>query len=81
MVYEREEMTGKTGGSAFPLFDGSAHYGGLTKREYYAAAALQGLLASTQVHIEMDVSKIAGHAFDIADAMIEHGNIVDEWTP
>lgn len=45
---------------------------GLTKREYYAAAALTGMLASGQTY-----ASIAAQAFYFADQMIDEGNIDD----
>lgn len=50
-------MSKKDGGPAFPIELSVQHsicmkdeYNGLTKREYFAAVALQGLLANPKVH-------------------------------
>lgn len=55
---------------AFPFQDNEGDFlsGGLTKREYFAAAALQGLLANPwamQEYVELD-----RHALGYADALI-----------
>lgn len=66
--------------SAFPIFDkdGMAYTKncGLTKREWYAGLAMQGILAhgyastprDTREYVANEISK---GAFEIADAMIE----------
>lgn len=54
----------KTGGPAFPF--GTA-YSGMTLRDYFAAKAMQGLIISELVGMEMD---IAGAAYAVADAML-----------
>lgn len=61
----------KDGGPAFP-FDvqidaegGRATTFGMSLRDYFAAAALQGILAANHTHF--DVSE---HAYKIADAML-----------
>lgn len=44
---------------------------GLTLRDYFAAAALQGMLASTEEGCDYHVGKaIAAWAYDYADAML-----------
>lgn len=60
--------------AAFPC--GVDHYGGLSKREYFAALAMQGLLAG-DAEFQMSASQIAVHAVDQADALI----IALEYTP
>ena len=45
------------------------HQPGLTKREYFAALALQGILAAHRSHL-IDVPNAAGTAVVVADALI-----------
>ena len=62
----------KTGGPAFP--DGSTNpwgvpeKAGMTLRDYFAAKAMNGLLASTKCH---DGAIIAKDAYLMANAMLE----------
>jgi hypothetical protein len=58
----------KDGGAAFP----SEYYAeqGMTLRDYFAAAALQGLLVNGH-HKNVRYSYIAQDAYKLADAMIE----------
>lgn len=79
-------LSDKTGGPAFPQFDVIAGdrdghgdvidayttaTGGLTLRDYFAAAALTGLLAYPESHLNCGTaSQAAKSAFEIADAMI-----------
>ena len=65
---------GPTAGTMKPMQDGTlivTHYGmvpGMTLRDYFAAAALQGILSSTQTgHLQI----IAKDAYGMADAMIK----------
>ncbi len=66
---------GPTATTVTPNTDGrgyvATHYGmelGLTIRDYFAAAALQGILSSTQTgHLQI----IAKDAYGMADAMIQ----------
>lgn len=59
-------MNTNTGGPAFPsVFD---HDRGMTLRDYFAAQAVQGLLAS-EVNAPLKVFAIRAYA--IADAMME----------
>lgn len=69
------------GGPAFPL-DGKrdigrglqgnyAHFDGLTKRQYYAAKALQGLLARVPDGNSQSYEMWAAMSFKYADTMIE----------
>jgi hypothetical protein len=43
---------------------------GLTVRDHFAAAALQGFLGTTNAGIPVDPEKLAAASFMIADAMI-----------
>ena len=55
-----------TGGPAFPF--GTA-FAGMTLRDYFAAKALQGVLADPD--LVMSKHEIAACAYEIADAMIQ----------
>lgn len=49
---------------------------GLTKREYFAAMAMQGMLAnSAEGNTEWDYNTIAKHSCIAADALVEQLNI------
>lgn len=66
-------MNKETGGPAFPTSDwdenGRAYkIHGTTLRDYFAAKAMQGLLASTKVN---DARIIAIDAYQAADAMLK----------
>ena len=54
----------------FPTPAGTQHNDGMTLRDYFAAAALQGLLASP-AEAEFGVSHFATAAYEAADAMIK----------
>jgi hypothetical protein len=60
---------------AFPAPAGVAHITeqGMTLRDYFAAAALQGICASGPTH-EWTNSRLAAEAYDLADAMLEARN-------
>lgn len=68
----------KDGGWAFPMAgngDNRATIHGMTLRDYFAAKAMQGLLASL-AHPDSDIGiviedEIVRHAFRVADAMLE----------
>ena len=59
-----------TGGPAFPyVCDADFDYGtGMTLRDYFAAKAMQGLLASTRTNSS---GVLARDAYNMADAMLE----------
>ena len=64
------------GGPAFPTPAGIQHNDGMTLRDYFAAAALQGLLGNSEFHVETDVESeipnaIATYAYQAADAMLK----------
>ena len=67
-------MIKDTGGSAFPAFEFQQNYsqmmavGGMTLRDYFAAKAMQGLLAGTSTN---DGLKIVRDAYALADAMLK----------
>jgi len=57
----------KTGGAAFPGFVEGLEWEGMTLRDYFAAKAMQGLVLDEGWS---EWKKIAGVAYNIADAMI-----------
>jgi hypothetical protein len=58
-------MSIKNGGPAFP-HDGQADYtGGLTLRDYFAAKAMQGIMANHRM-----LGEVAKAAYEIADVML-----------
>jgi len=61
----------KTGGSAFPVCDAARIHEleGMTLRDYFAAKAMQGLMAGTLKTI--DTSLIARDCYVLADAMLK----------
>ena len=64
----------KTGGSAFPLPMGSETTQGsegMTLRDYFAAKAMQGLLANSETNRAWGVDENAKYAYKQADAMLE----------
>ena len=58
------------GGPAYPTPAGVQHNDGMTLRDYFAAAALQGLLDSP-AEAEFGVSHFATAAYEAADAMLK----------
>lgn len=64
--------------AAFPQVEMRDHYGmlvpyrqtGMTLRDYFAAQALNGLLACGEAHNEHTSSVTAAAAYQIADAML-----------
>ena len=66
-VFPNEERT-----SQFADVPNSMMTGGLTKREYFAGLALQGILANAGGWLDEDIAeKQAKIAVDCADALIE----------
>jgi hypothetical protein len=57
------------GGPAFPTPVGIQHNDGMTLRDYFAAAALQGML--TDSCIQGSDSQFAESAYSYADAMLK----------
>lgn len=76
------EMSEFTNSPAFPSDDHMHHHEGMTRLEYYAAAALQGLLSgmsqAAKSELIFDLAEgdvkmaksLAGVSFDLADAMV-----------
>ena len=65
-------MTDKTGGPAFPSWSetGANFTYGMTLRDYFAAKAMQGLIAA-DTGFTMPALRIAELAYEQADAMME----------
>jgi hypothetical protein len=66
----------KDGGPAFAFANGNIVSLGMTLRDYFAAAALNGLLGNIGFHVETDVESeipnaIAKYAYEAADAMLK----------
>ena len=62
----------KTGGPAFPCLtsDGRGDIG-MTLRDYFAAKAMQGLLANSETNRAWGVNENAKYAYEQADAMLK----------
>ena len=61
-----------TGGPAFPF---GTSFDGMTLRDYFAAKAMQGELASQREGYEwLSPEKLARHSYNIADAMLKARN-------
>lgn len=62
----------KDGGPAFPVpgLKGHAEFDGMTLRDYFAATALQGWLASFGPSDSPKASSVAIFAYNVADAML-----------
>jgi hypothetical protein len=58
------------GGWAFPGVGQGVYWEGMTLRDYFAAAALQGMVASTVSSAVFPISIIAEMAYQYADAML-----------
>ena len=65
-------MRTKAKGPAFPLISDEGYIinAGLTKREYFAAMALQGIIANKD-GLDIKIERIVESAVDTADALIE----------
>jgi hypothetical protein len=69
-------ITKDTGGPAFPGFDFINQYGkqnpeGMTLRDYFAAKAMQGMIAADYNLAPEYVPSIAASAYILADAMLK----------
>lgn len=65
-----------TGGPAFPktpFIEVGTPQNGMTLRDYFAAKAMQGMLA-VEENNGITVDKLAAYAYDYADAMLEARN-------
>jgi hypothetical protein len=65
--------------SAFKSLDGKEqiHAWGMTLRNYFAAKAMQGLLADPGWRQDMDFEETAHAAYEQADAMLKAGEAYD----
>ena len=65
-------MRTKAKGPAFPLISDEGYIinAGITKREYFAAMALQGIIANKD-GLDIEIERIVQSAVDTADALIE----------
>ena len=61
-------MSDKTGGGAFPRNVDGHYFMGMTLRDYFAAKAMQGMLAASENY---STSELALYAYDVADAMLK----------
>ncbi len=61
----------ETGGPAFPVPAGCGEDQGMTLRDYFAAKAVQGLLACP---VQSDERMFARDAYQMADAMLKERN-------
>ncbi len=69
-----DDVAAKDGGLAFPLQTPMGSFTGMTLRDYFAAAALQGMLANPKLEkqiIQQGQSWIEATAWITADAMIK----------
>lgn len=77
-------MSKNNGGPAFPLPVKDANccarldsgYGGMTLRDYFAAKALQGILADSKV--EATPTEFAAASYRMADAMLKAREVGNE---
>jgi hypothetical protein len=66
-----------TGGPAFPAFEHHAGYGqmlavgGMTLRDYFAAKAMQSILAREHGRSTTTLEFVGNHAYQYADAMLK----------
>lgn len=65
-------MKKEDGGSAFPCAEGDSTHPvfGMSLRDYFAAKALQGMVASGKYRYEVSYDTIAAYAYKQADVMI-----------
>ena len=67
-------MSINTGGGAFPRNVDGHYFMGMTLRDYFAAKAMQGMLANPKLHkqiLEAGQSWIEESAWAVADAMLK----------
>jgi hypothetical protein len=62
---------GKTGGPAFPVPDDASDMFGMTMRDYFAAKAMQGIVARDSDPSPEKVGSIARQAYILADSMLK----------
>ena len=64
-------MSDNTGGPAFPTPAHNLQNDGMTLRDYFAAKAMQGVIASLQEGDERGCVWVAVYAYQYADAMLK----------
>ena len=65
-------MSDNTGGPAFPTATlAQKTEGGMTLRDYFAAKAMQGFMASPLLKVELGEYATALNAYKVADAMLK----------
>jgi hypothetical protein len=65
-------MNKETGGHAFPAMNDNGYWvKGMTLRDYFAAKAMQGLLADPDWRMDMDFNETALAAYQQADEMLK----------
>ena len=67
-------MNKETGGAAFPFIDSASplEHSGMTLRDYFAAKAMQGLLAGLLANgMDVEFQSIAINAYHQADPMLK----------
>ena len=62
---------GQINGDQYINFVDGDNYSGLTKREYFAGLAMQGIIVNYTSPFEYDMAKRAGIAVGLADALLE----------
>lgn len=68
-VSKEDEYNGKQG--AFACASDGGHQLGLTKREYFAALAMQGIVGKVYHQSRLDKERIAESSVEIADILLE----------
>ena len=67
-------MSKPNGGPAFPVFppndSHAAAFRGMSLRDYFAAAALQGFISQQHCEAKQAINFAPGHAYAVADAML-----------
>jgi hypothetical protein len=58
------------GGPAFPTQNGCRYDAGMSLRDYFAAAALQGILVNKELFFDQSNEATARCAYEVADAML-----------
>jgi hypothetical protein len=56
---------------AFPRDHAHDGHNGMTLRDYFAAKAMQGMLANPQLDVKNYLAKVGGAAYEAADALLK----------
>ena len=69
-------MSMNNGGQAFPstITDDSLHVGGMSLRDYFAAKAMQGLMASPSDPASLEIA--AEWSYKVADALLKEREVI-----